>query len=109
MWSVSNRFLSYLAGSKSVSARPPADPDTMTNTTLEATASSSGNEASNFGCLGFHWNSDQTVADRVNMYCEGHWEVMGYLLAGISPCLIQLCSSFEHTMLRQITVCELSR
>ena len=34
-------FLSYLAGSKSVSARP-SDPDTITNTALEAIASSSG-------------------------------------------------------------------
>ena len=40
-------FLSYLAGSKSVSARlppRPSDPDTMTNTALEAVASSSGSE-----------------------------------------------------------------
>ena len=35
--------LSHLAGPKSVSARP-SDPDTMTNTALEATASSSGNK-----------------------------------------------------------------
>ena len=35
-------YLSYLAGSKGVSARP-SDPDTMTNTVLEAIASSSGN------------------------------------------------------------------
>ena len=34
-------FLSYLAGSKSVSPRP-SDLDTMTNTAPEATASSSG-------------------------------------------------------------------
>ena len=34
-------FLSYLAGSKRVAARP-SDPDTMTNTTLESIASSSG-------------------------------------------------------------------
>ena len=38
-------FLSYLAGSKSVSARPP-DPDTITNTALEVTDSSSGKSAS---------------------------------------------------------------
>ena len=37
-------FLSYSAGSKSVSARP-SDLDTMTNTALEATASSSANES----------------------------------------------------------------
>ena len=35
------QFLSYLAVSKSVSARP-SDPDTMTNTSYEATASTSG-------------------------------------------------------------------
>ena len=38
-------FSSYLAGSKSVSARPsvhPSDPDAMTNTAQEAIASSSG-------------------------------------------------------------------
>ena len=34
-------FLSYLAGSRSVSARP-LDTDTMTNTALEATALSDG-------------------------------------------------------------------
>ena len=34
-------FLSYLVGPKNVCARP-SDPDTMTNTVLEATASSSG-------------------------------------------------------------------
>ena len=38
-------FSSYLAGSKNVSAHP-TDPDTMTNTTLEATTSSSGNKVS---------------------------------------------------------------
>ena len=40
-------FLSYLAGSESVSARPPArpsDPDTMTITTLEAVALTRGND-----------------------------------------------------------------
>ena len=39
------QFLSYLAGSKSVSVRPsprPFDPDTMTNTTVEAIASLGG-------------------------------------------------------------------
>ena len=42
-------FFSYLAGSTSVSARPPVrpyDPDTMTNIALEAIASSSGNYTS---------------------------------------------------------------
>ena len=38
-------FLSYIASSKSVTARPPAcpfDPDTMPNNALEVIASSSG-------------------------------------------------------------------
>ena len=35
-------FVNYLAGCKNASARPPSDPDTMTNTVLEATASTSG-------------------------------------------------------------------
>ena len=41
-------FLSYLAGSRNVSARQPVgpgDPDTMTNTAVEAVASSSDNES----------------------------------------------------------------
>ena len=39
-------LLSYLAGSKDVSARP-FDPDTTTDTALEATASSSGKKNKN--------------------------------------------------------------
>ena len=44
-------FFSYLAGAKSLSARPsahPSDPDAMTNTALEAIASSSGKNAFDF-------------------------------------------------------------
>ena len=39
-------FLSYFAGSKSISARP-SDPDSMTITDLESTASSSGKNDKN--------------------------------------------------------------
>ena len=35
-------FVSYLAGSKSVQSIRPSDPDTMTNTSHEAIAASSG-------------------------------------------------------------------
>ena len=38
-------FYSYLAGSKSVSAAPSSDPDTITNTALDDTVSSSGKNA----------------------------------------------------------------
>ena len=42
MYGLSPTVLSYLAGSKSVSTRRPSDPDTITNTALEAATSSSG-------------------------------------------------------------------
>ena len=48
--------LNYLAGSKSVSARPP-DPDTMTNAALEAIASSSGKNDSKLFDVKLHRSS----------------------------------------------------
>ena len=45
-------FLSYLGGSKSVSARP-SDPNTMANTALDATASSSGKKLSSLNVVGY--------------------------------------------------------
>ena len=56
------QFMSYIARSKSVSARPSVRPETMTNAALEAIASSS---AKNLGCNVENMNHSSAIVERI--------------------------------------------